>query len=90
MGIPNFLKADSRLTLPGESVAVLLEILCLLGADGRPTLLVENIAESRLTLGSGGILVTFFSRTYLSTLVDRATRSLGQLIIAPVSDVTCN
>ena len=32
-------------------------------------------------------MVMFFSRTYLGTLVDRATRSLGQFIIAPVSDV---
>ena len=46
-----------------------------------------RIVESCLTLGSEGILVMFFSRTYLGTLVDRATRLLGQLIIAPVSDV---
>ena len=32
-------------------------------------------------------LVVFFSRTYLDTLVDKAIRSFGQLIIAPVSEV---
>ena len=39
MGIPNFLKADSRVTLLGESVADLLEIRSLIRVDGRPTLL---------------------------------------------------
>ena len=33
-----------------ESIADLLGILCLFGADGRPTLLGESIAESCLTL----------------------------------------
>ena len=36
-GIPIFLEADSRLTLLGESVVDLLEILCLVGLIGRPT-----------------------------------------------------
>ena len=60
LGIPNFLKADSSLTLLGESVADLLEILCLVRADGRPTLLggeycwilsysVEVLDDCRLT-----------------------------------------
>ena len=62
----------------------------MLGLIGRPTLLGESIADWSYSGGSEGILVTFFSRTYLGTLVDRATRSLRQLIIAPVSNVTCN
>ena len=51
LGILNFLKADSRLTLLGESIADLLEILCLFGDDGRATLLGESTAESCLTSG---------------------------------------
>ena len=90
LGIPNFLKADSRLTLLGESITDLLEILCLYRAYGGPTLLGRVLLSLILLAGSGDILVTFFSRTYLCTLVDSATRSLRPLIIAPVSDVTCN
>ena len=44
-GMPNFLKADSRLTPLGESVADLLEVLCLFGAAGRSTLPGESIAD---------------------------------------------
>ena len=39
LGIPNFHKADCRLTLLGESVVDLLEILYLVRTDRRPTLL---------------------------------------------------
>ena len=60
--MPNFLKADSRLTLLGESIADLLEILCLVRVDGRPTLPRESIAEIwSYSTGSEGILVSFFS-----------------------------
>ena len=41
-GISNFLKVDCRLTLLGESVVDLLEILCLFRANGSATLLEEN------------------------------------------------
>ena len=76
-GWSNFLKVDSRLTLLRESVADLLEILCLIRVDGRPTLLRgEYCWFLSYSTGSEGILVAFFSRTYLGTLVDRATRSL--------------
>ena len=60
MGIPNFHKADCRLTLLGESVD-LLEILCLVRTDGRPTLLEESTADLSYSAESGGILVTFFN-----------------------------
>ena len=88
--MPNFLKADNRLTLLGESVANLLEILCLFGADGRPTLLEESIAEIwSYSAGSEGILVMFFSRTYLGTWwteqLDRLDNSLLPLfLMSPV------
>ena len=65
----------------GESITDLLEILRLFGADGRPTLLEESIADLSYSTVSGGILVTFLSRTYLGILVDRATRSLRQLLL---------
>ena len=88
LGIPHFLRADSSLTLLGESVADLLEILCpwwkANSAWGEYRWILSYSA------GIEGILVTFFRRTYLGTLMDRATRSLTQFIIAPVSDVTCN
>ena len=51
LGIPIFLKADSRLTLLGESIADLLEILCLFGADGRPTLLGRVLLNLVLLCG---------------------------------------
>ena len=91
LGIPNFLRDDSSLTLLGESIADSLEILCLARGCWE-----TNSARRRVLLnpvllsGSEGILVASFSWTYLSTLVDRATRPLRQLIIAPVSDVTYN
>ena len=71
-GIPNFLKADSRRTLLGESVADLLEILCLLGADGRPTLLEERALLIYLTLR--GVEVSWLHSSAESTLYleDRA------------------
>ena len=72
----------------GESITDLLEILCLVRADGRPTMLGERIAESYLTLR--GVKVSWSCSSAELTLVDRATRLLRQLIIAPVSDVTCN
>ena len=65
----------------------MLELLCLFGAEERPTLLGESMADSGLTLRGVKVSWSFFSRTYLGTLVDRATRSLRQLIIAPISDV---
>ena len=68
----------------------MLEILCLLGLIGDQLCSGESIVDLLYSAGNEGILVTFFSRTYLGTLVDRAIRSLGQLIIAPVSNVTCN
>ena len=65
----------------GESIADLLGILCLFRADGRPTLFGESIADLSYSEGSEGILVTFFSQTYLGTWVDRATRSLRQFLL---------
>ena len=51
LGVSNFHKADSRLTLLRERVVGLLEIQCLVRADGRPTLLGESIVEPCLTPG---------------------------------------
>ena len=50
-GIPNFLKTDNRLTLLGESIADLLEILCLVRVDGRPTLLGRALLNLVLLCG---------------------------------------
>ena len=84
-GKPNFLEADSRLTLLGESVADLLGILCLFGADGRPTLLGESIVESCLTLR--GVKVSWLNSSAESTLYleDIAACTVQTILIAPVS-----
>ena len=94
LGIPNFLRADSGLTLLGESVADLLGILCLFGADGRSTLLGESIVDSfivaslgwgELSLlsyfaGSESTLAIFFSWIYLCTRWIKKLYSLDILI----------
>ena len=61
----------------GESVADLLEILCLFGADGRPTLLGESIAEFCLALQ--GVEVTWSCSSAELTLVPRWTEQLDRL-----------
>ena len=77
----NFLKADCRLTLLGESIADLLEILCLFGADRRPTLPGESMTESCLTLQ--GVKGSWSHSSAESTLylVDRATVQFGQFLL---------
>ena len=49
-GYPISLRLTVDQLCTGESVADLLEILCLFRADGRPTLLGESMAGSCLTL----------------------------------------
>ena len=85
MGIPNFLNADSRLTLLGESVADLLEILCLFGAAGRPTLLGESIAEPCLTLRGVKVPGLCSSAELTLYLEGRVTCVVRTILIAPVS-----
>ena len=51
LGTSNFFKADSSLTLLGESITDLLEILCLLGLIGRPVLLGESMLSPDLLCG---------------------------------------
>ena len=66
-GMSNFLKADSRLTILGERVDDLLEILCLFRADGRPTLLEESIVASCLSLR--GVEISWLHSSAGHTLV---------------------
>ena len=73
----NFLRDDSSLTLLGESVVDLLEILCLFRADGRPTLLGESMADSCLTLR--GVEVTWSCSSAEPTLVPWWTKQLDRL-----------
>ena len=83
-------RTGSRLTLLGESIADLLEILCLVRTDGRPTLLGESVAESCLTLR--GAKVTWLCSSAEPTLVpwwieqlDRLDNSLLPLfLMSPV------
>ena len=49
--------------------------------------LEEGILLAGSLFGELRCLVMFFSRTCLGTLVDGTIRSLGQLLIAPVSEV---
>ena len=60
-------------------------ILCLFGADGRPTLLGESIAESSLTLR--GVKVSWLRSSAESTLylVHKAASTVQTILIAPVS-----
>ena len=74
----------------GESIADLLEILCLFRADGRPTLLGESIADSFVVASLNGESVHYcltlrgvkVSWSYSSaelTLVPRWTKQLDRL-----------
>ena len=60
-GYPTFSGLMVDQLCSGESIADLLEILCLFRDDGRPPLLGESIVDLPYSVGSEGILVIFFS-----------------------------
>ena len=75
----------------GESIADLLGILCLFGADGRPTLLGESIAESCLT--RRGVKVSWSNSSAESTFVpgEQSSCTVWTTLIAPafMGEGTC-
>ena len=75
-GDTHFLEADSRLTLLGESIADLLEILCLVRAAGRLAAR-ESIVESCLT--RRGVKVSGLRSSVEPTLIPWWTEQLDRL-----------
>ena len=69
----------------GESIAVLLEILFLFRANGRPNLLGESITESCLTLQ--GVKVSWSNSSAESTFVsgEQGSYTVWTTLIAPAS-----